>query len=166
MLWGFVFAWHTRYSSRPVITFALEPKVVAVTTLAAVVVAALLYVFVDTPMRARAPEDFPTTPGHWLAMTLFSLVFSPLFLVFAPFAWLMRLFKNRHLAIALTVMLGMLVLALKMRTTAEPLPDGFYWSLLAVRAVMGFLAVSIYLRGGLVLALWWGLLLELRHFPI
>jgi hypothetical protein len=36
-------------------------------------------------------------------------------------------------------------------------------TLLAVRIVMGFLAVSFYLRGGVLLSWWWTLLIETRH---
>jgi hypothetical protein len=35
---------------------------------------------------------------HWFASLLFSLALNQLFLLFAPFDWLMRLFKNRWVA--------------------------------------------------------------------
>jgi hypothetical protein len=47
-------------------------------------------------------------------------------------------------------------------TPVPPLPLA---ALLAGRIVMGFLAVSFYLRGGVLLVWWWTLLFEARLLP-
>ena len=100
---------------------------------------------------------------HWLATVLFSLAINQLFLIFAPFDWLMRLFKNRWGAANLTVLFGVLVLALKIRSLPAPLPPGLFAALLAGKIIMGFLAVWFYWRGGVLLIWWWTLLFEARH---
>jgi len=96
-------------------------------------------------------------------MALFSMAFNQLFLVFAPFAWLVRLFQNRRMAIVLTVLFGAFVLTIKSRFSTAPIPSLLFATLLAVRIGMGFLSVSFYLRGGVLLSWWWTLLLEARH---
>ena len=96
-------------------------------------------------------------------MLLFSLAISELFLLFAPFAWLMRLFKNRWVATNLTVLFGVLVLVLKMQSLPAPLPPWLFVTVVTGRIVMGFLAVSFYLRGGVLLVWWWTFLFESRH---
>jgi hypothetical protein len=163
VLWGFVFAWHTQYTNRPVVTFKVEPKPLAAATLAGLCGAIALHLFLDPSLRLTTPEDYPADLDQWLAMTLFLLSFSQLFLVFAPFAWLIRLFQNRWIATVLTVLLGVFVLVLKTRSSPVPIPPSLFSALLIVRIVSGILSVLFYLRGGLVLAWWWGFLIEARH---
>jgi hypothetical protein len=125
VLWGFVFAWHTPYTLRPVFILKADLR-------------------------------------HWFAMVLFSLAINQLFLLFAPFDWLMRLFKNRWVATNLTVLFGVLVLALKIQSLPTQLPPWLFAAILTGKIVMGFLAVSFYLRGGVMLIWWWTLLFEAR----
>jgi hypothetical protein len=91
------------------------------------------------------------------------LSFSQLFLVFAPFAWLIRLFQNRWIATVLTILLGVFVLVLKTRSSPAPIPPSLFSALLIVRLVSGVLSVLFYLRGGLLLVWWLGFLIEARH---
>ncbi|MFZ0826302.1 MAG: hypothetical protein WAO02_02665 [Verrucomicrobiia bacterium] len=163
VLWGFVFAWHTPYTQRPVFTLKLEPRLFAMVTVAGIAAAAGLHLFLDPSLRLKIPGDYPADPEQWFALVLFSLAFNQLFLVFAPFAWLIRLFKNRWVATGLTVLFGVLVLAIKIRHTPTPIPDPMFAALLAGRVVTGFLALSFYLRGGVLLSWWWILLIEARH---
>ncbi len=163
VLWSFVFAWHTQYTRRPVFVLKLEPRLFAIVTGAGVAVATVLHLFLDPSLRPQLPEDYPTSLEQWFALVLFSLAFNQLFLIFAPFAWLMRLFQNRRVATGLTVLFGVVVLAIKIRHLSAPIPVPLFASLLAGRVVMGFLAVSFYLRGGILLTWWWTLLLEARH---
>jgi hypothetical protein len=163
VLWGFVFAWHTTYTQRPVLTLKLEPRRFAIVTVVGIAVATGLHLFLDPTLRLKTPEDYPVDPEQWFALVLFSLAFNQLFLVFAPFAWLIRLFKNRWVAIGLTVLFGALVLAIKIRHSPTPIPDPLFVTLLAGRVAMGFLAVSFYLRGGVLLSWWWTFLIEARH---
>jgi hypothetical protein len=163
VLWGFVFAWHTTYTHRPVLVLKLDPRLFAAVTAAGIVVAAGLYLFLDPLLRLKTPEDYPADPEQWAAWLLFSLGFNQLFLIFAPFAWLIRLSRNRWVATSLTVLFGAIILAVKIRHAPTPLPTPLFAMLLAGRVVMGFLAVSFYLRGGLLLAWWWTFLIEARH---
>jgi len=86
-----------------------------------------------------------------------------LFLLFAPFAWSMRLFQNRWVAAGLTVLFQVFVLAIRIRATPTPLSPLLFAGLLAGRIVTGFLAVWFYLRGGIFLIWWWTLLFEARN---
>jgi hypothetical protein len=163
ILWSFVFAWHTQYAHRPVFTLKIEPRLFAIVTVAGIVVATGYHLFLDPSLRLKTPEEYPADVKQWLAIVLFSLAFNQLYLVFAPFAWLIRLFQNRWVATCLTVLLSVIVMAIKIRSTPAPFPPLLFAALLAGRVVMGFLAVSFYLRGGVLLSWWWTLLIESRH---
>ena len=166
ILWSFVFAWHTQYAHRPVFTLKIAPRLFAIVTVVGIVVATMFHLFLDPSLRLKTPEEYPADAKQWLAMLLFSLAFNQLYLVFAPFAWLIRLFKNRWVATCLTVLLSVIVMAIKIRSTPAPFPPLLFAALLAGRVVMGFLAVSFYLRGGVLLSWWWTLLIEARHLVI
>jgi len=163
VLWGFVFAWHTTYTRHPVFTLRIEPRLFVAATLAGIVVAMLLHRFLDPTLRLKMPEDYPADLKQWFALVLFSLAFNQLFLVFAPFAWLVRLFQNQWVAACLTVLFGAIVLAIRIRSTPTPVPPPLFAAFLAGRVAMGFLAVSFYLRGGVLLSWWWTLLIQARN---
>ena len=163
VLWGFVFAWHTQYTHRPVLVLKPDPMPFLAATIFAVIAAAVFDLVIDPSLRARIPEDYPANLNHWFAMLLFSLTASELFLLFAPFAWLMRLCKRRWVAINLTVLFGVLVLVLKMHSLPAPLPPWLFLAVVTGRIVTGFLAVTFYLRGGVLLIWWWRFLFESRH---
>src|SRR6185437_6950779 len=82
-LWGFVFAWHTPYTGRPV--FMLKPglKPFWTATVVGILAAAVFRLWLDPPLRSIMPEDYPADLKHWLATVLFSLALIQLFLVFA-----------------------------------------------------------------------------------
>jgi hypothetical protein len=166
ILWSFVFAWHTQYAHRPVFTLKIEPRLFATVTVTGIVVATGFHLFIDPLLRLKLPEEYPTNPEQWFALVLFSMTLNQLFLVFAPFAWLIRLFQNRWVATCLTVLLSVIVMAIKIRATPATFPPPLFAALLAGRVVMGFLAVSFYLRGGVFLSWWWTLLIEARHLVI
>jgi len=163
ILWSFVFAWHTQYVHRPVFTLKIEPRLFATVTVAGIVVAMAFHLFLDPSLRLKTPEEYPADVKQWLAMALFSLAFNQLYLVFAPFAWLIRLFQIRWVATCLTVLLSVIVMAIKIHSTPAPFPPLLFAALLASRVIMGFLAVSFYLRGGVLLSWWWTWLIEARH---
>jgi hypothetical protein len=165
VLWAFVFAWHTEYTKRPVFTLKLSPRIFLLATIAGIATAAGLHFFLDPILRQRTPMDYPANLEQWFAHTLFGLAFLQLFLTFAPFAWLMRLFKDQRIALALTLMLGVLVLTLKSSSSKEPVPFDLFLALFAGRIVLGWFPVWLYLRGGVLLAWWWGLLIHARHLP-
>ena len=163
VLWAFVFAWHPKYTGQPVFRVKIEPALVATITLIGLGIATLLYFLLDPRLRIMIPADYPRNLQEWAAMTLFSLAFTQVFLVLAPFAWLMRLFRDRATAIGLTVLFGLFVMVLKNQSSPTPLPLGLFSGLLALRVVTGLLSIYCYLRGGALLVWWWTLLLETRH---
>jgi hypothetical protein len=163
VLWGFVFAWHTQYAHRPVFALKIEPRLFIAVTLAGITVATAFHLFLDPALQLMMPEDYPADLKQWLVMALFSVAFNQLFFIFAPFAWLIRLFQNQRVATVLTVLFGAFVLTIKNHSSPTPLPSLLFATLLAVRIGMGFLSVSFYLRGGVLLSWWWTLLVEARN---
>ncbi len=163
VLWAFVFAWHTKYSGHPVFNLNLAPRPWSLATVLGIVMAVLLQLLLDPALRVRTPEDYPTNVTEWVAMTLFSLGFTQLFLVFAPFAWLLRLFRRVDVATVLTVLFGLFVFAVKNRAAPIPIPPLMLVGLLTFRVVGGFLSVYFFLRGGVLLVWWWTMLIHLRH---
>lgn len=163
VLWAFVFAWHTEYTRRPVFTLKIKLPLFSSATLAGVLATIGLHFFIDPSLRLITPEDFPADFQHWIASTLFALAFTQLFLLFAPFAWLVRLFRNEQVATWLTVTLGVVVLMLKSHSSPTPPPFPMFIELLALRVALGFFAIWFYLRGGILLVWWLGFLIEARH---
>jgi hypothetical protein len=163
VLWGFVFAWHTQYTHRPVFVLKIEPGPFIAVTLVGIIAALVFHLFLDPSLRSKIPEEYPADLKQWFAFVLFSLAFNQLFLLFAPFAWLMRLSKNRWVAATLTVLFGAIVLAIRTQSLPTPVPLLLLVALLAGRIAMGFLAVSFYLRGGVMLIWWWTFLFEARN---
>ena len=163
VLWGFVFAWHTQYTRRPVFILKPESAPFITATVVAIVAATLSSLLLDPLLRSKIPEDYPADLEHWFAFVLFSLALNQLFQLFAPFDWLMRLFKNRWLATNLTVLFGVLLLVMRIQSLQVQLPPLLFTTLLAGKVIMGFLAVAFYLRGGVLLVWWWTFLFEARH---
>lgn len=163
VLWAFVFAWHTHYTGRPVFTLRIEPKWFVTATAIGVCSAAILRWFVDPTLRMAAPVSYPNSPWQWLAMALFSASLSQLVLVFAPFAWLMRLSRNQTISAALTMLVGVGVLVMKTRAAEFAAPSTLLAALLVLRIMLGICAVLLYLQGGVLLVWWCGLLIEARH---
>jgi hypothetical protein len=162
VLWGFVFAWHTHYSGRPVFTVKWSLPLFATATIVGILAAVGMHYWVDPTMRAKTPEAYPASLEQWIAMTLFSLACSQLLVLFAPFAWLIRLFRDRRTAMVLTVFFGIALLSIKLYSLATPLPWLLFVQVAAARMIGGFLAVWFYLRGGVLLVSWMALLMEAR----
>jgi len=163
VLWAFVFAWHTRYSGRPVIRLRIEPWLFLLATGVGLGAAIGLLRLLDPMFQKVAPEDYPRTFSQWFAMVLFSLAFTELFLVFAPCAWLMRLFQNKAITTTLTIVFGLCVIILKNRSSATPMSGDLLSRLLMLRAVSSMFALYFYWRGGVILAWWFNLLVLSRH---
>jgi hypothetical protein len=163
VLWAFVFAWHEAYTHRPVFSFRLDALGFGVATITGILSAACLYFFVDPALRVATPRDYPTTVWQWVAMTLFTLSFTQLFLVFAPFAWSVRLFRRTDAATILTVLFGVFVLIMKHYRSPTPAPTLLFAELLLFRAVAGAMSVWLLLRGGVLLVWWWQLLIQSRY---
>ena len=163
VLWGFVFAWHTPYSRRPVFIFNLKPDAFVAATLLGIGAAIACHLWLDPLLRPQLPEEYPADLEHWFAMMLFALALNQLFVVFAAFDWLMRLLKRRWLAASLTALFGAGVLAMKLHSLPTPISPSLWGILLAGRIIAGLLAVWFYLRGGVILVWWWTFLLGTRH---
>lgn len=164
VLWGFVFAWHTLYTQRPVFTLKIAARPFTLATIAGLAAALLWHFALDPWLRLKTPEVYPTTKEQWLAMTLFSLGLNQLFLVFAPFAWLIRLFGKKSPAFTLTVVFGLVVTVVREYHSPSPmLAEPLFAGLLAVRGAAEAFSVYLYLRGGVLLVWWWVLLLQSRH---
>ncbi len=162
VLWGFVFAWHTPYTGRPVFARKLERGPFLAATGVALVAATVFGLWLDPALRPRIPDEYPVDWEHWATMVLFSLAVNQLFLLFACFDWLIRLAKRRWVAVNLTVLFGVAMLAMKIQALPTPLPPWLFVALLAGRIVTGFLTVAFYLRGGVLLVWWWTFLFEAR----
>ena len=165
VLWSFVFAWHTPYTSRPVFFAKWDGKTFRMATVGAIILASACRLWLDPPIRQALPEDYPADFAHWLATVPFVLGFGQLFLTFAPFDWLMRLCRNVWVAVCLTTLLGVVVTAMKLHPHAGSIPPLVFAGLLAGRCVGAFLAVIFYLRGGMAMAWWLAFLFELRLLP-
>ena len=163
VLWGFVFAWYSRYTQRPVFILKVAAGPLALATGAGLATALFWHFAIDPWLRVKAPADYPTTMEQWLAMTLFSLGFKQLFVVFAPFAWLIRLFGRKEPAFVLTVVFGLAVMVIREYRSPSPMvAEPFFLGLLTIRGAAQALSVYLYLRGGVLLVWWWDLLLQSR----
>ena len=163
VLWAFVFAWHSQYTGRPLFTLKLPGASCIQATLAGIITVAILYWFVDPQFRATMPEDYPADLQQWIALTLFSLGFNQLFLVFAPFDWAMRLSKREWFAGAFTILFGLFVLVVKTRSSSVEIASSLFWLLVIVRTATSLFSVWFYSRHGVALMWWWGFLLQTRH---
>jgi len=163
VLWAFVFAWHTEYTRHPVFTLRIQAGLFAAATLAGVIAGLVLHWLLDPSLRARNPEDYPADFQHWVAATLFTLAFTQLFLIYAPFAWVIRLLRNEQVATWSVVALSVLVLVLKNNSLRTALPESLFLELLALRIASAYFAIWFYLRGGMLLVWWLGFLVESRH---
>ena len=163
ILWGFVFAWHTIYVKKPVFDLKFDRRLFIMVTLAGIGMAAVYALCLDPLLRTKLPEEYPSDLNHWLAFLAFALAFNQLFITFAPADWCMRLFKRPLVAMSLTALFGAFVLMLNIQARGVPMSSALMTVLLVVRITIGFLSVSFYLRGGVVLSWWWTILLESRH---
>jgi hypothetical protein len=163
ILWAFVFAWQNEYARRPVLGLDFRPKLWVAATLCGLAWAVLLHFLTDPQLRVITPQEYPTDLNSWLAMSLFAIVFNPLFLCFAPFAFFVRLSRKVDVSVALTVLFGVLVLYLRLHYSPVLPPAWFVVALMVLRITTGFLSVYFYLKGGAMLVWWVALILQLRH---
>ena len=57
VLWGFVFAWHTKYTGRPVFTVNIRARDLAFAMLAGITVAVALRLFLDPIVKQATSEE-------------------------------------------------------------------------------------------------------------
>ena len=163
ILWSFVFGWRLKNAHRPILFVKARPALWSAATFAGLTGAVVLHLFIDSVLHPLVPGDYPDTHEAWLAMTLFTLAFDQLFLCFAPFAFFVRLLKNQRAAAGLTVLFGVALLCLRIKSLTPLVSPLFIAELFVWRTAAGFLTLYFYLEGGALLAWWWVLLLQLRH---
>ena len=162
MLWAFVFAWHFEYSGRPVFQTAFKPKLWLGATAYALAAGVLYSLFVDPALRRLVPAEYPAGINAWLVACPFQILFAPLFICFAPFAFFMRLTHRQTVATSLTVVVSLFIAYLRLRMLPTLPPIHITGALLVMRAVSGFLSVYFYLNGGALLIWWVALLIQVR----
>jgi hypothetical protein len=163
VLWAFVFAWHTKYTGRPLFNPRPGWLPVVVATVTGIGAAAVWHFHLDATMRGLRPTEYPSTFMQWIAQTLWICAVTQLCLIYAPFSWLMRLLRRIPVAAALTVLLGLLVMWNKNRLSATPIPWGVFTQILAMHLCSGALAIYLLLRGGIPVVWYWALLFQSRH---
>jgi hypothetical protein len=165
LLWSFVFAWYPQHLRRPVIQSQPAVSTWALAVMGGAVGGLLLLFAVDPTLRNVRPTDYPTTLAAWIFATLFNLGFSQLFLCYAPMAFFLRLFRQPAVAVGLTVLFGLGLLAAQLDVVGFELEPRFVLGLYLLRALFGGIAALLFLRGGLLPAATWTLLLECRLLP-
>ena len=163
ILWSFVFGWHPQKAHRPILCVRASIALWGAATFAGLAGAVMLHLFIDSVWRPLVPGDYPDTLETWFALTLFTLAFDQLFLCFAPFAFFVRLSHNQRVAAGLTVLFGVALLCLRIKSLIPLVTPFFIAELFAWRTAAGFMALYFYLKGGALLVWWWVLLLQLRH---
>jgi hypothetical protein len=162
ILWSFVFGWYPACTGQPVLRFHLPSSDWVRTGLLGVASAVAVALIADTRLRELEPDDYPASLAAWTAGALFSVAFSQLFLCYAPLALFLRLFRNPAIAILLTVGFGLFLLGLQLNAAAIEADGPFLLSLFGLRVWLGWAGASLFLRGGLLLATVWSLLIESR----
>lgn len=162
-LWAAVFAWHERYSGRPVADVPFRPSRWAAGTLLGLGGAAFMVLVLDPVLRPLTPEVYPTTGQAWAAQAFFTVAFVPLCVCFAPLAFALRLLPTPANALVAAVVWALAVTVLKFFGLPQAVPPLTAVAVLAARGVAASVCLWLYWEGGLALALWWTLLLELRH---
>lgn len=163
LLWASVFAWHKKYSGRPVLDYGFRKAPWVAATVCGLGGAAFMYAFLDPVLRPLTPEVYPGTIREWGATTLFAVAFVPLLLCFGPLAFCLRLLPSSSYAAYAAVSLGFVVAFLKLQGMPGPVSTAMAAGILAVRGASTALSVWFYWEGGILPALWWTLLLESRH---
>lgn len=165
VLWAFVFAWHKEYSKREVFRFDVSRRAWLGVTALGVAALLLMTFFLDPGFREIAPWNYPDSFAEWIAVTLFSVVFGPLFLIFAPLAFFLRLTRDIRVSVVLTVLLGVSVMMLRFASMAGSQSPQNRVGLAVMFAVESTIALGLYLRGGVFVVWWFIALIQLRHLP-
>jgi hypothetical protein len=163
-MWAAVFAWHERHGGRSLMPGKLPLRFWAMTAGLGLAGAVAAFHFGDPVLRRIAVTEFPQNAGEWAEHLLFNLGMEQLFLCSAPFAVGLRLLPNARAAGVTTVLFGLFVFALKLRSVTAELPADLMLVLLLGRALQGAVTVWLYWQGG-VPALWsFVVLLQFRHW--
>jgi hypothetical protein len=162
VLWAFTFAWYPRYTRQPLFRLQAAWRLWTVATLIGIGGAVLVHHLIDPALQTRSPSEFPSNLYDWVARVLFNLAFTQLLLVFAPFAWLLRLFQRTAPAIAMTVLFGLAILVVK-NYRDSPMSPGLLGGLIIFRVAASIVSSLLFLRGGVIPVWWCALILQSRH---
>lgn len=165
VLWAFVFAWHKEYSKREVFRFDVGLRAWLGVTALGVATLLLMRFFLDSGFREIAPWSYPDSFAEWIAVSLLAIVFGPLFLIFAPLAFFLRLTRGMRLSVVLTVLMGVSVLMLRFAAMADSQSSPNMAGIAVMFALQSTIAVGLYLRGGVFVVWWFLTLIQLRHLP-
>lgn len=158
-------AWHKAYSSLNVFQ-KLDGKITALSIGIATCAAIALKLAFDPVLIRYLPEAYPTTVADWFGRTLFSIFFEQLFMVMAPFAFAVRLFKSNTSAFIFTLAFNICILLMRANMSSTPLPMPLLLTMILTRTLGMTLCLLAYMRGG-VYNLWIvRLLLESRTLPL
>jgi hypothetical protein len=161
-LWDFVFAWQEQYGGRPVFQKP-APQLWLAVTLAAIAVACAKLAWADPVLRPLRPDDFPKDFASLGGMTLFSAALVTPLLLFAPFAFFLRLTRSVQCSSIGTVLLGMFVAWTAAGLKEPALPPHVLAGVVAGWATGGAWGLVLYHRGGAALVWWWGAVVQARH---
>jgi hypothetical protein len=163
VLWAFVFAWHKEYFGQAPIRQDLPVRFWASIGAAGFGAAVLLRLALDPWLRGVAPWNYPESGMEWTAVVLFAVFFGALFLIFAPFAFYIRLTRNARVSSVATVLGATAVMLLRYLATADDRSVSTAALLAVVFAGQATVSLTLYLRGG-ALAVWlFMFLVETRH---
>ena len=158
VMWAFVVAWIPEHARTTLFARRFDGRLWAMATFAGLAGGGLLWGAFDPSLRSLLPQDYPTTRMAWVAATLFHVAFVQLFLSFAPLAFFVRLFGDRMLAAALTVLFGLFLLLVQVNAAEVELSGWLVAGMIAARILFGAVGMYLLLQGGL-LPVWWSALL-------
>jgi hypothetical protein len=158
VMWAFVLAWIPEHARTTLFPRRFDGRLWALATFAGLAGGGLLWGVLDPSLRAVLPQDYPTTRTVWVTTTLFHMAFVQLFLSFAPLAFFVRLFGDRLVAAALTVLFGLFLLLVQVNAAEVELSGWLVAAMIGVRILFGAVGMYLLLRGGL-LPVWWAALL-------
>ena len=162
VMWAFVLAWIPEHARTPLFPRRCDSRLWALATSAGLAGGGLLWCAFDPSLRHLLPQDYPTTRMAWAAATLFHVSFVQLFLTFAPLAFFVRLFGDRLVAAALTVLFGLFLLLVQVNAAEVELSGWLVAGMIAVRILFGAVGMYLLLRGGLLPVCWSSLLMQSR----
>lgn len=164
VMWAAVFAWHEQHGRLEVFPKRVSPNLWLVALALGGAGAAISFHFGDPTLRQLAPTDFPRNPAQWTEHVLFNLAMEQLFLCFAPFAFFVRLLPGVKAASVGTVLVGLLVFALKLQSVSAALTWDVALGLALFRALTSAVTVWLYCQGGVWLVWLFALVLQCRHW--
>ncbi len=165
MLWSFVLGWHEKYSGQPPLAQPRERRWWTIGAAWAIALSLWLCLAVDPQLRQLRPEEYPVDAISWLANSLFTVAFDPLFLCFAPYAFFIRLSRRPAVAYGLTVAFAVFVQFLKLDSAPKLTVPWLATALIFQTAIASSVTVYFYRRGGAWLVWFISGLVQLRLLP-